>query len=156
MLNRWRVEDDDSEGAGGSMLVPVASPLPHSYWVTGVASLAPDCHPLFPEGLTICGARDNLIRLYDMHGNLVKCLSGHDKPPGISACMYIDHAAFTTQIGSRINGVVFLFSFNFTRPLTAHFFRIFSHGSESTGHSRSNNEKLFDKHCIDCLIDGLN
>jgi phospholipase A-2-activating protein len=77
MLNRWKVEDNSE----GSVLSPAAAPLPHSYWVTGVASLSPDCHPLFPEGLTICGARDNLIRLYDLQGNLVKCLHGHDKPP---------------------------------------------------------------------------
>lgn len=77
MLNRWKVED----GSEGSVLAPAAAPLPHSYWITGVASLAPDCHPLFPLGLTICGARDNLIRLYDLQGVLVKCLSGHEKPP---------------------------------------------------------------------------
>ena len=77
MLNRWHVED----GSEGSVLTPAAPPLPHSYWVTAVASLAPNSHPLFPLGLTICGARDNLIRLYDMQGNVLQCLSGHEKPP---------------------------------------------------------------------------
>ena len=77
MLNRWKVEDNGD----GSVITSVGSPLSHSYWVTGVTSLAPDCHPLFPHGLVICGARDSLIRLYDMQGNLMKCLSGHEKPP---------------------------------------------------------------------------
>lgn len=77
MLCRWKVEDTSE----GCILSPAAPPLPHSYWVTGVASLSPDCHPLFPEGLTLCGARDNLIRLYDRQGTLVKCLRGHEKAP---------------------------------------------------------------------------
>jgi len=77
MLNRWKVEDSSD----GSVLAPAAAPLPHSYWVTGVSSLSPNSHPQFPGGLVVCGARDNLIRLYDMQGNLVKCLTGHEKPP---------------------------------------------------------------------------
>ena len=77
VVNRWKVD----ESAEGTVLSSAAPPLHHSYWVTAVSSLAPDCHPMYPDGLVVCGTRDNVILLYDMQGNLLHSLSGHEKPP---------------------------------------------------------------------------
>ncbi|TMW57534.1 hypothetical protein Poli38472_003459 [Pythium oligandrum] len=67
---------DPSDNSYG--LLPTATIYGHEHWVTALAKLPPNVLATCPSGGFVTGCMDKAVRVYDLEGNLISILRGHE------------------------------------------------------------------------------